>query len=101
MVQSTLDRRRGSLGVGGKEYIRIVERRRHTPSRFSWAQLGAQIVVAAHPVVPAAAVFGGDSLGERLGLADLSPALPAKSAFLSIALRCPPVRVCPSLSDEV
>lgn len=44
-------------------------------------------VVATHPVpAPAAAAFVGDFFGERLGLADLSPVLPEKSAFLSAML---------------
>lgn len=52
--------------------------------------------VATHPAAgPGAAAFGGVFFGERLGLADLSPVLPAKSAFLSIIsvalpLSCPP-----------
>lgn len=48
---------------------------------------GADCCCHTHPA-PVAAGFGGVFAGERLGLDDLSPVLPAKSAFLSAILAC-------------
>lgn len=78
------------LGVGGT--YRNRREAAHDEAQVARNSEKDAAAFGAHPA-STAAVFGGDFLGERLlGLADLSPVLPAKSAFLSMVLRCLPCR---------